>query len=158
MKIYERIKKLRKDLNLTQEDFAKKIKISRSNLANIESGQVKVTDRVIWEIVEKFSVSFDWLKTGEGEMYVQTTDSEIDKLCKKIGLDNLGKAFLIAYADLPEADRAAIKNYIISVADSVSYEEFRKDYIAENAKPIAARNGETDNLQELADAFDKKDD
>ena len=47
MTIHERIKHLRKyELKLTQEEFAQKIKISRSNLANIESGKISITDRV----------------------------------------------------------------------------------------------------------------
>lgn len=43
MNIYERIRFLRKEiLQKTQEEFAESIKISRSNLGNIETGKVAV--------------------------------------------------------------------------------------------------------------------
>ena len=48
MKVYERIKYLRKsELHMTQEQFAKELLISRSSLSVIEIGEVKVTERRI---------------------------------------------------------------------------------------------------------------
>ena len=47
MEIWERIRYFRKDvLNMTQADFANKVKISRSNLGNVETGRISVTDRL----------------------------------------------------------------------------------------------------------------
>lgn len=69
MNINERVKFLRKDyLHMTQEEFSSSIKISRSNLGSIEIGRVSVTDRVIQDICEKFSVNEEWLRTGSGEI------------------------------------------------------------------------------------------
>lgn len=77
LEIRKRIKELRKTtLSLTQGEFSKEINISRSNLANIESGLINVTDRVINDICSKFSVSENWLRTGEGEMFEAKTRSE----------------------------------------------------------------------------------
>ena len=50
MEVFERIRDLRKNiLHMTQEEFAESIKISRSNLGNIETKKVTVTERVISE-------------------------------------------------------------------------------------------------------------
>ena len=68
MSINQRIVLLRHSLNLTQKDFAKKIFLSTSFLASIETDQKKVLDRHIKLIVTAFGVSEAWLRTGEGEM------------------------------------------------------------------------------------------
>ena len=69
MDLNQRIKYLRKErLRMTQEEFASSIKISRSNLGSIEIGRVKVTDRVIQDICEKFNINEEWLRTGKGEI------------------------------------------------------------------------------------------
>lgn len=67
MNIYERIRFLRKEiLHKTQEEFSESIKISRSNLGNIETGKVAVTNRVISDICNSFHINETWLCTGEG--------------------------------------------------------------------------------------------
>lgn len=77
MSISERIKYLRKTvLNKKQEAFAEAIKMSRSNFGNIESGRINPTDRVISDICDAFGVSEDWLRTGEGEIFVPRTDEQ----------------------------------------------------------------------------------
>ena len=52
-----RIKLLRKDLKLTQKEFGDAIKVSNSNISNIENGSVNLTDRNIYEICSKFNVN-----------------------------------------------------------------------------------------------------
>lgn len=86
MDIKERLKILRKSkLHLTQAEFADKISMSRSNLANIESGYVNITDRNIKDICKTFNVSLSWLVDGEGEMFEQLSkDEEIAKFVAKI--------------------------------------------------------------------------
>ena len=69
MLINKRIVLLRHSLKLTQKDFAKKIFLSTSFLASIETDQKKVLDRHIKLIVSAFGVNEAWLRTGEGEMF-----------------------------------------------------------------------------------------
>ena len=64
-----RIASLRKNLGMTQEEFANSICMSRSNLSNIEKDRFTITDRVIDTICAKFGVNEKWLRTGEGEMF-----------------------------------------------------------------------------------------
>ncbi|GAA0230682.1 helix-turn-helix domain-containing protein [Metaclostridioides mangenotii] len=73
----ERIRTLRKDiLKLTQEEFSKPINISRSNLGNIERGNISMTDRVISDICDEYGINEDWLRTGEGKIFADTTEDE----------------------------------------------------------------------------------
>jgi len=66
--VNQRVKILRKSLNLTQEGFAKKIFVSTSFQTLTELGKKKVLDRHIKLIVTTFGVNEVWLRTGEGEM------------------------------------------------------------------------------------------
>lgn len=71
-----RVKELRKALNLTQQDFAKSIGISRSNVAGIESGAVNLTDRNIAQICSKHKANEEWIRTGTGEMFLEMDKDE----------------------------------------------------------------------------------
>ena len=64
MNIGERIRYLRKDiLHITQEALGEPLGLSRANIANIESGRISVTERVINDISEKFHVNEEWLRS-----------------------------------------------------------------------------------------------
>lgn len=71
--VNQRIKILRKSLNLTQKEFAQKICVSTSFQTLIELEQKKVLDRHIKLIVTVFGVNEVWLRTGEGEMFEKDT-------------------------------------------------------------------------------------
>lgn len=78
MTIGERLKNLRKALGLTQQEFSDKLKVSRSNIATYEVGKNNPAEAVINLICREFNVSETWLRTGEGEMFVERTrDDEL---------------------------------------------------------------------------------
>ena len=61
MNVSERVKFLRKSiLDLNQDEFSKKIGISRSNVANIEVGRINITDRTISDICREFNINEKW--------------------------------------------------------------------------------------------------
>lgn len=65
-----RFKELRKELNVTQQEFADKLKISRNFVAQIEMGSKVPSDRTIDDVCREFGVSEEWLRTGKGNMFV----------------------------------------------------------------------------------------
>ena len=65
----ERLKELRKTLNLTQQEFAEKIGVKRNTIAQYESGRNAPIDAVITLICRTYGVNETWLRTGEGEMF-----------------------------------------------------------------------------------------
>ena len=74
----ERLKKLRKELDMTQQEFAEGIGIKRNTMATYESGRNEPIDAVISLICTKYNVNENWLRTGEGEMFVEMSyDDEI---------------------------------------------------------------------------------
>ena len=76
-----RVKELRKTLNKTQDEFASKIGLSRNFIAQIEIGTKIPSDRTINDICREFSVNEEWLRTGEGEMFLpMDRETELAKL------------------------------------------------------------------------------
>ena len=65
----ERIKKLRKQLHLTQDEFGNKLGVANSSISNIEKNRYGITDQMIKLMVKEFGVNENWLRTGEGEMF-----------------------------------------------------------------------------------------
>lgn len=72
----ERIALVRRSLNLTQEKFAERVGLSRNFMWMVESGARIPSDRTISDICREFNVNETWLRTGEGEMFNQITQSE----------------------------------------------------------------------------------
>ncbi len=62
--MHERLKKLRKELDLTQQEFADRIGMKRNTIANYESKRNKPSTAVISLICREFSVNEDWLRYG----------------------------------------------------------------------------------------------
>lgn len=65
-----RLKTLRKSENLTQMEFGKRIHVSNSYVSKIETGIDVPTDMLVKLITYEFGVSWTWLTSGEGEMYI----------------------------------------------------------------------------------------
>lgn len=70
----ERIKEIRKKLDLTQQEFADRIGIKRNTIANYETGRNDPVNSVISLICREFSVSEEWLRYGTGEMFMPVQD------------------------------------------------------------------------------------
>ena len=108
----ERIKFIRKKLELTQQEFADKLGIARNNIAGYETCKRSPSDAVISLICTKFNVNEEWLRTGEGEMFVQRTRNQIitDFLGDLIVENATFKKRLIeALAELDERDWEALE-------------------------------------------------
>ncbi len=76
--MHERIKELRNTLHLTQQQFADKLSIKRNTVATYEMGRSKPLDSAISLICNVFDVNEQWLRTGEGDMFIKKSrDQEI---------------------------------------------------------------------------------
>lgn len=61
----ERIKTLRKSIDISQREFSKRINISQGSLSDIEKGRNKPSIETLISISTMFNVSLDWLINGE---------------------------------------------------------------------------------------------
>lgn len=82
MTIGERIKTLRKKLDLTQKMFADRIGMKRNSIAQIELGR-NTSEQTIFSICREFNVNEDWLRNGNGDMFLPVDrENEISKMVK----------------------------------------------------------------------------
>ena len=72
----KRLIQIRKILKMTQDEFAKNINLSKSQISSIENGARNLTDRTISDICKEFNVNEEWLRFGTGEMFLKKTKSE----------------------------------------------------------------------------------
>ena len=78
--VNQRIKQLRKELKLTQNEFSSVITISSGQLACIETEKRIVNDRTIKLICDSFKVNGEWLRTGKGQIYIEDKDNRYNKI------------------------------------------------------------------------------
>ena len=69
----ERVKMLRKHLNLSQGDFAALVNCSYGSISNIENGHTGANQKTLNKIINATNVNRDWLLNGEGEMTFNET-------------------------------------------------------------------------------------
>ena len=116
----ERLKKLRKALDLTQQEFADRIGVKRNTIATYEIGRNTPLDAVIASICREFNVSETWLRTGEGEMFLPSPNGVLDELVQKYGLSTRGKVIVEKFLDLNPDVQEAVAVYIEKVAAAFS--------------------------------------
>jgi len=80
MTINERLAYARKQLCLTQAQFSEKICVTIGFLCSMETGDRKINSRMLKIINLTTGISSKWLENGEGEMFAQEADDEIEEI------------------------------------------------------------------------------
>lgn len=118
-KLDKRIKKLRRTLDLTQQEFGDRIGVKRNTIATYEGGRSTPIDSVVALICREFDVNEEWLRTGNGEMFNPSPDSELDLLAKKYGLSHNARVMIEKFINLKPDQQDAVIHYIKEVASSL---------------------------------------
>lgn len=119
-----RIKQVRNEAGLSQAEFADKLSLSRNYISLIEIGQREPSERTLNDICRIFGVDGEWLKTGEGEMFVPLTRSEeLAAIFEKVEVGDDAKSRLIrAMARLPDEAFPAFVQYLEKLHNTLSEE------------------------------------
>ena len=116
MTLNERIKELRKQLSLTQDEFARRLGVTRGVITNIEFDKTTPKDQFVSLICREFGVSQAWLVDGEGEMFVaRSRNEEIALVVNSIMAesdDSFRKRFLAMICDLSPAQWELLHDFI----------------------------------------------
>lgn len=115
-----RIKILLDTLKIKKTTFADKINVSQAFVSQLCSGASQPSDRTLADICREFNVSETWLRTGEGEMFIQLNeDQELLEVLADLQVDeeNPVRDLLIAYWRLNDDQKAAIKQMIKNLID-----------------------------------------
>lgn len=72
----ERIKAVRLALGISQEEFGKRLGVTRGAITNIELNKVEPKPLFVDLICREFNVNEDWLKNGAEPMFLQRSRNE----------------------------------------------------------------------------------
>ena len=124
--IGERIKKLRKYLDLTQQKFGERLGIKGNTVAQYELGRNEPIDAVLSLICREFNVNEEWLRTGDGEMFEELTEQQ--KILKYTGLllndkdsvvANAIQTLIVTYEQLDDTSKATLEKIALQYINNL---------------------------------------
>lgn len=122
----ERIKELRKELRLTQQEFADELKISRGNIGAYEVGKNAPSDAVVSLICKTFNVNEDWLRSGAGNMFLELPEEDeeaayVSELLEDVDNDLfiLIKEVMHTYHDLSPKSKEVIRDFSAKLRENI---------------------------------------
>ena len=161
MSIGERIKKLRKELDLTQQKFGERIGIKGNTVAQYELGRNEPVDAVFSLICREFGVREEWLRNGEGTMMKPEPVDALDQLAKDYELSNADYMMIKEFINLRPDARKIIYDYISNV--KFPFEDGKMDPLApasmekEIAPPeISVEQAEAEYIKKISNTAGKK--
>lgn len=116
----DRIRKLRKALDLTQREFAERIGMKPNTIATYEMGRAFPSDPSINNICKEFDVNEEWLRTGEGKMFAPKASNALDALAKERGLSREAYIVIEKFLNLKPELQEGIISYVLDVADDIN--------------------------------------
>lgn len=156
MTLGERIRKLRRELDLTQSEFAGRIGTTANVMTNYEKGRRNPSKSVINNICKTFDVSEAWLRTGEGEMFLAKPSAALDALAQEYRLSNGEYVLIEKFLNLKPDTRAALLSYMREVSASLSAMETEGSSADLPAYPPSVASGvprTTEDVESQAAAF-----
>ena len=118
--INTRVSRLIVELGITKTAFANKLKVSQAFVSQICSGDSGISERTLHSICDEFHVSEDWLRSGEGEMFVaRTREEEIASFMGSVldGPNNFKKRLIAVLANLEEDDWELLEEMALKLAE-----------------------------------------
>lgn len=122
----ERIKEVRTSFDMTMEKFGDRLGVTKVAISNIERGNRNVTEQMIKAICREFDVNENWLRTGEGNMFIELSEQE--KVMKFTGLllkdedsvvANAIQALIVTYEQLDDTSKATLNKIIMQYMDNL---------------------------------------
>ena len=115
----ERLKELRKALNMTQAEFAERIGAKRNTITTYEIGRNIPSDPIVHSICVAFNVNEAWLRTGEGEMFLAPSEFSLDEYAKANKLTDLEYELLRGLLGLDPKTRKAVCDVFFSAMNRI---------------------------------------
>lgn len=123
LQICERLKEVRKSLNMKQGEFAKGIKTTQGHVSDIENKRKGVSDRVIEIICLKYGICEEWLRYGIEPMKKTHEDDVAECVEDLLSTDNpfydIIKSIMITYRKLDDKSQKIIENFSEELAEEL---------------------------------------
>lgn len=108
----ERLKNVRIEEKLSQNEFAERLNVSRSTLMLIEQGKREINTKVLEALKNEFGVSADWVLFGEDTGKGDDLNTLIDNFNKSKDLNTMLHVYLNSW----------VKNIVLYAAKEKQYE------------------------------------
>lgn len=140
----EKIKKIRKELGLTQQEMADSIGVSKQYLSKVENGLTELSKEKITKLCNYYGISLDWILSDKGGMLIRENEiinsltTDIDSIH---GISAILGAFSI-YIEIifpvieEEHPKALMKDKISTVQSLFINDLFKSDYIKKSYTEI----------------------
>lgn len=120
----ERVRMLRKELSLTQSDFGKKVGVGKTAISKIEKSENSLTDRMFNSICREFNVNEDWLRSGEGDMFLPFEDEVAEMVSQLLEASNpfydMILDMMMSFNELDDKGKQAICDYTAVLAERMA--------------------------------------
>lgn len=127
MLMYQRFKELRKILGYTQTEFGEQLGKKLRTIQDYEANKAKITDSVLLLLQEKFNVNIDWMRTGEGSMFLSDNEKKADSGVVSIASSyNVPERLLILLSKLKKEDLIRVEGYIQAIIDEYKNKDMQK--------------------------------
>lgn len=118
----ERFRQIRKYFKFSQEEFGQRLGVTGAGISRLENGERNITEHMLLAVCREFHISEDWLRTGNGEMIVESDNTTIALLVKELNRDDYAVRALKAYEELDDQSKKAIHQYILFLASNTQDE------------------------------------
>lgn len=119
----ERVRLLRKHLDLSLEKFGEPIALKRSALSMIETGRNNLSYQALKAICREYGVSEEWLRDGKGDVFVPVTRNEkIARFAGELMKDEtpeFRRQIIEIFADLKDEQWVFLAEFAEKLADIV---------------------------------------
>lgn len=126
----ERVRELRKSLNLTMDAFGTRLGVSKQTISNIENGNRDMTEHMFKSICREFNVDPSWLRDGSGEMFVQKSrDQEIEEFVNQVMADeqdSFRRRLIAVLSRLDVEDWKVLEKMALGLAEAHEKEDAAK--------------------------------
>lgn len=127
----QRLRKLRKTLDLTQREFGERIGVKGNTIAQYELGRNEPIDAVLSLICREFHVNEKWLREGTGDMFLPTDrNADIAKLTRQLldeETDSFKNRFISILANLDAHEWELLEKHARELYDGISKTEADKN-------------------------------
>lgn len=150
--INKRVKHIREQLEYSQETFGNEIGLSKSGISSIESGGRNVTDKHIKLISVQFNVDENWLRTGNGNMFVEAKEISLDDYARKNGISEYETDIMKLYMSLDKNTRNQFMDGLRELSrkhEAKKNLSVVKDSTEDFGKPVAAHTTAPQTDEEL---------
>ena len=148
----ERIRHLRKEiLKISQEEFGKKLGVTKVAISMIESGDRGVTDQMRLAICNVYHVNEQWLRTGEGDMFMPDPKDELEALKRKYNLTSGAIRAIEKFCTLDLKSQSIILKYMESVVDAMREDDTSSEKVRENVAESVRSYAHKDPRSEMSD-------